>query len=49
MRGNNCRETMDRHGWLDIEIASLDYLFDQRVEITTRGEMAMATESGSEG
>jgi hypothetical protein len=30
---------MDRHGWPDIEIASLDYLMSQGVEITTRGEM----------
>jgi hypothetical protein len=39
MRGKNYRQGMDRHDWPDIEIASLDYLIDQGVEISTRGEM----------
>jgi hypothetical protein len=40
MRGKNYCQGMDRHDWLDIEIASLDFLIDQGVDITTRGGMS---------
>jgi hypothetical protein len=39
MRGKNFRQGMDRHNWPDIEIASLDFLISEGVEISTRGEM----------
>jgi hypothetical protein len=41
-KGYAGKELSPRHGqadWPDIEIASLDYLIDQGVEISTRGEM----------
>jgi hypothetical protein len=30
---------MSRYGWPDIEIASLDFLISEGVEVSTRGEL----------
>lgn len=39
MRGQSYWQGMDRHGWPEIKVASLDFLIDQGAEVTTRGEM----------
>jgi hypothetical protein len=39
MRGRKYRDGMSRFDWPGIEIASLDYLISEGVEISTRGEL----------
>jgi hypothetical protein len=39
IRGKNYRQGIGQADWPDIEIASLDYLISEGVEITTRGEL----------